>query len=127
MNRLPSQCPICGNEKLTVTGFYCRECDTRVEGRFAVSSPFAQLTPEQLDFVETFVRCEGKFTRMETELGISYPTIRSRLHEVIRALGHEPGKDETPSLSDKERRRVLEALEAGDIDYSEAMRILQGA
>jgi hypothetical protein len=126
MNPLPSHCPFCGNGELTVTGFYCRECDTRVEGRFFVTSPFAGLTPQQLAFVETFVRCEGKFNRMESELGISYPTIRSRLHEVIRALGHEPGKDETVVLSDKERQRVLEALEAGEINYDEAMRILQG-
>jgi hypothetical protein len=28
---------------------------------------------------------------MEDELGLSYPTIRNRLHEVIRALGFEPG------------------------------------
>lgn len=126
MNKLPAQCPICQNQELTVTGFYCRDCDTRVEGRFRVTTPFAQLDAEQLAFVETFVRCEGKFTRMETELGISYPTIRSRLHEVIRALGYEPGKDDTPTLSDRERRRVLEALEAGEMDYEEAMRILQG-
>lgn len=126
MNALPSRCPICKNEELTVTGFYCRECDTRVEGRFYLTSPFAGLKPEQLAFIETFVRCEGKFTRMESELGISYPTIRSRLHEVIRALGHEPGKDEAVTLSDKERHRVLEALEAGEISYDEAMRVLQG-
>jgi hypothetical protein len=127
MNRLPNQCPICKNEDLTITGFYCRECDTRVEGRFTINAPFAQLTTEQLLFVEAFVRCEGKFNRMESELGLSYPTLRSRLHEIIRAMGHEPGKDEMPTLSDRERRRVLEALEAGEMSYEEAMRILQGA
>lgn len=126
MNKLPTQCPICQNAELTVTGFYCRECDTRVEGRFVVSSPFTQLDAEQLAFVETFVRCEGKFTRMESELGISYPTIRSRLHEIIRTLGYEPGKEESPTLSDRERRKVLEALEAGEISYDDAMRVLQG-
>jgi hypothetical protein len=127
MNRLPNQCPICSNEELTITGFYCRECDTRVEGRFVTNAPFAQLTTEQLVFVETFVRCEGKFNRMESELGLSYPTLRSRLYEIIRAMGHEPGKDDVVTLSDKERRRVLESLEAGEISYEEAMRILQGA
>ncbi|MCB0115135.1 MAG: DUF2089 domain-containing protein [Caldilineaceae bacterium] len=126
MNPLPKRCPICANEDLTITGFFCRECDSKVEGRFYVTSPFAGLSAEQLAFVETFVRCEGKFTRMETELGISYPTIRGRLHEIIRALGHEPGKDETPILTDQARQGVLEALEAGQISYDEAMRLLQG-
>lgn len=127
MNQLPSKCPICAAEDLTITGFYCRTCDTRVEGRFVRDRPFAQLSAEQLDFVETFVRCEGKFTRMESELGLSYPTIRSRLHDVIRAMGYEPGKDEPEVVSDKERQRILDALEQGEIDYDEAMRILQGA
>ena len=40
------------------------------------------------------MRNEGKLNRMEDELGLSYPTIRSRLHEIIRALGYEPGQDE---------------------------------
>ncbi|MEI2420030.1 DUF2089 family protein, partial [Arthrospira platensis SPKY2] len=93
MNLLPTSCPICGNNELTITGFFCRECDTRVEGRFLINSPFAQLDPEQLAFVETFVRCEGKLNRMEAELNLSYPTIRSRLHEIIRAMGYEPGKE----------------------------------
>lgn len=126
MNPLPKRCPICANEDLTITGFFCRECDTKVEGRFYTASPFAGLSTEQLAFIETFVRCEGKFTRMETELGLSYPTIRGRLHEVIRALGHEPGKEESTVLNDQARRGVLDALEAGEISYDEAMRLLQG-
>jgi len=126
MNKLPNRCPICDAGDLTVTGFYCRNCDSRVEGRFVVESPFAILSPEQLHFVETFVRCAGKLTRMEEELGISYPTIRGRLHEVIRALGYEPGKDEPVTVSEKERRQILAALEAGELSYTEAMRRLEG-
>lgn len=126
MNSLPSQCPICDADGLTVTGFYCRACDSRVEGRFVAESPFAGLSQEQTHFVLTFVRCEGKLTRMEEELGISYPTIRGRLHEVIRALGFEPGKEEIVTVTEKERRGILEALEAGELTYAEAMRRLDG-
>jgi hypothetical protein len=76
----------------------------------------------------TFVRCEGKITRMEDEIGLSYPTIRNRLHEVIRALGYEPGgADESPGLSDQERQRILEDLDAGKIGADEAMRLLREA
>ena len=123
MNTLPNKCPICGGE-VTVTRIYCRECDTTIEGRFQ-SGPFSQLTPEQLDFVETFVRCEGKITRMEEELELSYPTIRNRLHEIIRALGYEPGGEEPFGISDEERQRILEDLDAGNISAEEAMRLLQ--
>lgn len=123
MNTLPNKCPICGGE-ITVTRIYCRECDTTIEGRFQ-SGPFSQLTPEQLDFVETFVRCEGKITRMEQELELSYPTIRNRLHEIIRALGYEPGGEELFGISDEERQRILEDLDAGKISAEEAMHLLQ--
>ena len=42
-----------------------------------------RLSPEQLAFAETFIRCEGKLNRMETEMGLSYPTLRARLNELI--------------------------------------------
>ena len=120
---LPSKCPICGGE-IVVTRLHCQDCDTIFEGLFS-GGAFSQLTKEQLAFVETFIRCEGKITRMEDELDLSYPTIRNRLHEVIRALGYEPGKDEASGLSEDERLRILGELEAGRISYSEAMQLLQ--
>jgi len=96
-----------------------------VEGRFTAGQ-FANLTSEQLDFILTFVRVEGKLNRMETELGLSYPTIRNRLHEVIRAMGYEPGKDEPQDITDDKRRTVLEQLDAGKISAEDAMRVLRG-
>ena len=124
MNKLPTKCPLCGGE-IAVTRIYCRECDTTIEGRFS-GGPFSQLTPEQLQFVETFVRLEGKITRMEDELGLSYPTIRNRLHEVIRALGYEPGiGEEFPRMTDEERQRILEDLDKGLISADKAMLLLQ--
>lgn len=125
MNPLPTRSPFDGGE-IIVTRFYCPESDITVDGRFAVHTPFAQLSPEQLAFVETFVRCEGKLSRMEGELGLSYPTIRNRLHEVIRALGFEPGKEEASSPSDSERRQILADLDGGAISFDEAMTLLGG-
>ncbi len=120
-----TRCPVCRNE-LTVTRLQCSSCDTVVEGRFTAGH-FANLTAEQLDFIVTFVRVEGKLNRMEGELGLSYPTIRNRLHDVIRALGYEPGKDEVaPDMGDERRRTVLEDLDAGKIKAEDAMRLLRG-
>jgi hypothetical protein len=119
-----TRCPVCQNE-LTVSRLHCPSCDTIVEGRFTAGH-FANLTPEQIHFIVTFVRCEGKINRMEAELNLSYPTIRNRLQEVIRALGFEPGKEETPEIGDEKRRSVLEDLDAGKITAEDAMRILRG-
>jgi hypothetical protein len=129
MNPLPTKCPLTGGPVI-VTRIYCPDSGITMEGEFAITLPFAQLTDEQLRFVEVFVRCEGKLNRMETELDISYPTIRTRLHEVIRAMGHEPGRDETrgnaPTLSAEARRKILQDLEAGKLSFDEAMEQLQG-
>lgn len=119
-----TRCPVCKNE-LTVTRLHCASCDTMVEGRFSPGH-FANLTAEQLNFIVTFVRVEGKLNRMETELGLSYPTIRNRLHDVIRAMGYEPGKEEAPEITDEKRREVLENLNAGKISADDAMRLLRG-
>ncbi|NOY99448.1 MAG: DUF2089 domain-containing protein [Chloroflexi bacterium] len=124
MYSVPTRCPVCGDE-LIITRLHCSSCETTLEGRFSVSH-FAQLAPEQLDFIETFVRCEGKITRMEAELSLSYPTIRNRLHEVIRAMGYEPGKDEPTELTEEQRQQILDDLDAGKISADEAMRLLRG-
>lgn len=121
---LPTRCPLTGGE-IIVTRIYCPDADVSIDGRFAVAEPpFAQLTPEQLQFVEIFVRNEGKLNRMEEDLGLSYPTIRSRLHDVIRALGYEPGKEEAAPAVD--RKQVLADLEAGKLSFDDAMQKLAG-
>ncbi len=123
MYPLIGQCPIC-QDNLVVTRLHCRNCDTSLEGHFELGR-LSQLTPEQLSFIETFVRCEGKITRVEQELGISYPTVRSRLHDVIRALGYEVGEEEPP-IGEEKRRSILEDLEQGRLSSEEAIRLLQG-
>lgn len=112
------ECPVCHGE-LIATQLECRHCDTKIQGRFQTGA-FSSLSFEQLEFVELFVRHEGKITRLQTELGLSYPTIRNRLHEIIRALGYEPG-EEDQGLDEEKRRQILEELEQGTIDYDEAL------
>jgi hypothetical protein len=122
MYPVPGKCPVCG-EDLTVTRLHCRSCDSVLEGQFGLGR-FYQLSAEQLQFVETFVRCEGKINKVQEELGFSYPTVRSRLMDVIRALGYEV-RDET-GVSPDQRRKILEDLAQGSISSDEAVRLLQG-
>jgi hypothetical protein len=123
MNPMPSTCPVCSH-RLSVTRLHCRNCDTAIEGYFETGR-IGRLSPEQIAFVETFVRCEGKLIRMERELGLSYPTLRSRLTEVIQQMGFEIGPPE-PEVSDDERHRILDELASGDITSEQAMRMLEG-
>lgn len=123
---VPGHCPVCG-DNMNITRLHCPNCDVTIEGRFSLGR-LAMLSPEQLDFVEVFLRCEGKITRVERELNISYPTVRSRLNEVITAMGYEvPGDTETaeePTPAD--RRRVLDDLAAGRITSEKAVELLRG-
>lgn len=124
MNPVLGQCPVC-HQQLEVTRLYCRNCDTVIEGHFALGR-FYQLSPEQLAFAETFIRCEGKINRVGEELGISYPTVRGRLNDLIRALGYEVGEEDSIAITEEERRAVLEQLASGRITSEEAVRRLRG-
>jgi hypothetical protein len=127
VNKSLVKCPVC-SEDLVVTRLYCVNCNTTIEGHFtAEHTPFGHLSPEQMQFLLTFVRCEGRLNRMEEEMKLSYPTLRSRLNEIVRALGYEPGKDDSPvQLSPEERRAILEDLDKGTISWDEAQAKLRG-
>lgn len=117
------KCPVCG-DTLAVTRLHCRSCDSALEGQFSLGR-FYQLSPQQLAFVETFIRCEGKLTRVQTELGMSYPTARARLTDVIRSLGYEV-REEAEPVSVEERKTILEQLASGDITSEAAVQLLKG-
>jgi hypothetical protein len=126
MRTAPSLCPVCG-DKLAVTRLHCPNCDTSIEGRFQASR-LEQLGPEHRAFVELFVRCEGKLNWVAQELKLSYPTVRARLDEVIRAMGYEV--KEMPPAEEKQRQAeqrqtVLDELAAGKITPADAVRQLQ--
>src|ERR1051326_3750649 len=108
MHPVLGTCPVCG-EALTITRLHCRACDTTIDGQF-YTGRLSQLSPEQLQFVETFLQCEGKIKAVEEKLGISYPTVRSRLRDVIVAMGWEMVTDEEADLppSEEDRKRVLD-------------------
>lgn len=118
------KCPVCG-DRLSVTRLHCRGCDSALEGQFSLGR-FYQLSPEQLAFVETFIRCEGKLTRVQDELSMSYPTARARLTDVIRALGYEVRPEPEP-VSSEERKRILEQLAAGALSSDEAVVMLRSS
>lgn len=124
---VPGRCPVC-DEGMIITRLHCPDCDVTVEGRFTLGR-LATLSPEQLEFVEVFLRCDGKIKRMEKELNVSYPTVRSRLNEIITTMGYElPGADddEHEDLTPQARRKVLDDLAAGRITSERAIELLRG-
>lgn len=124
MRKLLEQCPGCGGE-LEITQLSCSECDMLITGHFA-STRFSRLTPEHLRFAELFLRFRGNIKEMERELGLSYPTVRGRLTEVIRALGFDTD-EESPveEPGSEESTTVLSLLEQGDLSVTEAVERLK--
>jgi hypothetical protein len=62
---------------------------------------------------------------MEPEMGMSYPTLRARLHEIIQTMGFTVGTD-IGRMSDEERHRILDELASGKLSSEEAMQMLEG-
>ena len=128
MHVYSGRCPVCGAE-MAIARLHCRACDTAMEGAFALNR-FARLTGEQVAFLETFVRCQGKLSWVGDELGVSYPTVRSRLNEVIRTLGFdilEEPPAEVRQRSAQLRQTILDDLAGGKISPETAVTLLQAA
>jgi hypothetical protein len=120
-NPIISRCPICSSE-LQVVRLECESCGTSLQGSFSLGR-FHALTPDQLDFLGTFIRARGNFKDVERELGISYPTVRSRLDAVIRALGF-PSQAE-PDREAERRKEILRELAEGRIAPDDAAVLLE--
>jgi hypothetical protein len=107
---------------MRVVRLHCNSCGTSLEGDFQLGR-FLQLNPEQMHFVDVFLKCRGKIKDVEEELGISYPTVVARLNEVITALGYEalPAEEEATEA----RKQILDELSEGRISASEATRRLR--
>jgi len=120
-NPVIARCPIC-SETLSVARLECASCGTRIEGSFALGR-FHHLSAEQLEFLETFIKARGNFKDVERELGISYPTVRSRLDAMIRALGF-PSQAE-PDREAERRKEILRELADGRIAPDDAAQLLE--
>lgn len=115
MAELVGACPSCGGA-MEVRRLECPACGVGVDGRFD-AGPLARLSRDQLVFVEVFLRARGKIKDVEAELSISYPTVVTRLNEVLVALGFEAGED--PREAER-RQRILDDLSAGRLSATEA-------
>jgi hypothetical protein len=144
--KAPDVCPVCGDH-LIITRLTCERCGSAVEGSFEApgatsgegrskSGPLggarsdtsrfgrlARLSDEQLEFVEVFLRCRGVIKNVEDMLGISYPTVRSRLDATLESLGFGSDEESAPERR-RARREILAELAAGRISAEEAHDLL---
>jgi hypothetical protein len=145
-HRVPPACPVCSGT-LYPSEVTCEACGTQVRSAFKECA-FCRLSPEQLQFVEIFLRSRGNLSGVGDELDISYPTVARRLDAVLSALDGNagtsgatasvsapppplepppaaPAPDIDEEVRARERREILDMLDRGDITAEQATRRLQ--
>jgi hypothetical protein len=122
---LPSRCGFCGGS-MQVERLRCAACGTGLEGHFS-SGWIEALSPEQSAFARVFLECRGKIKDVEQALGISYPTVVSRLDEVVAGIQRAPAPAEArqSAIRSVSRKEILDELASGAIDADEAARRLK--
>ena len=82
--RLPLQCPAC-DAPLKVGWLFCEQCDTEVCGSFELPL-LARLPEKEQRFILDFVKTSGSLKDMAKNMGVSYPTVRNILDDLIEKL-----------------------------------------
>ena len=114
--------PVSGGE-LVVTRLESPQSGLVIEGAFSLSW-IGRLTPEQLEFVGHLVRTRGNVQKVAADLNIAYNTARNRLDDIVAAL--DAPDDGMRGDQERERRTaVLRRLSEGEIEFDEAMRLLE--
>jgi hypothetical protein len=121
-------CPSC-NGPFEVRELYCPECDVQIRGHFAPPEPssFARLNDEQEAFLRLFVLSRGNLSDVERSLGVSYPTVRAKLDDLIAAVSEsqdEPAAQAAPEPP-LTRSEILARVSDGRLSADEGMAILQ--
>lgn len=114
---ISSDCPYCGTT-MTVTQMNCDHCRIAVNAAFPMSR-LSGLPVEHQRFIEMFVLAGGNLKEIAEQVGVSYPTIRSRLDKVIEALRTEIAKTRQVKGS------VLDAMGQSRAGAEEAARLIK--
>ena len=125
MRKLIEACPTCDSAKLSITEVTCDACGTQVRSRYS-RCPFCSLTEDQQTFLLLFVRSRGNLKDLEKTLGVSYPTVRAKLDEIVErlappALAPTPAPERAPAALPDPRQVVLARVQAGELSPTEAL------
>lgn len=105
---------------MAITKVVCDTCDIQLEAEFELPS-LSLLSEDDQEFVVAFLHFHGSIKQTGEQLGISYPTVKSRLTAIADKL---PRTSNTHSLPATPANDVLARLEEGDISVDEALDLL---
>lgn len=144
-HRAPTTCPVCSTELITLR-LGCPSCATELSGHFE-SCRYCRLDATDAQILEVFLRGRGNVRDVQAHLGVSYPTARVRLSEVLEKLGlaeppapatppaepaaaaptpsHVPTATHEPTPSGPPLGDVLRALATGQLSVDQAEGLLE--
>ena len=122
MWKMPERCPTCGGV-LQIRELSCTNCKTEIRGHFHPCD-FCRLTEDESTFLRVFVLSRGSLKAVGKELGISYPTVSSKLEEIIAALSPETEK-RAEGKDTSARGEILDRIASGDLSAEEGLRLLK--
>ena len=117
--KAPGKCPVCEGE-FAITKLTCSSCGSELSGYYE-GCKFCSLSDADRYFIEIFMKNRGSIKEVEKELGISYPTVRGKLDDVIRAMGYMPSEP----VEKVDNSDILKKLEQGEISPKEAAEMIK--
>lgn len=116
IQRKAPECPYCGAALRPVV-MACDHCEVEVRGRFR-ETHFNHLSADDQAFLERYLLAGFSIKALAAETGLGYVAIRNRLDRLIATY---------QALHDGDRRKrgILDRLEKGEIDATEAERLIR--
>ncbi|TPV96894.1 MAG: DUF2089 domain-containing protein [Myxococcales bacterium FL481] len=114
---LPTTCPRC-QAALEVVRLRCSACATQIDGTFALPE-ILRLEPKEQRLLLDFVLASGSLKKVAAQYGLSYPTIRNRLDDLIAKL------QGTKAPAESDRMAILDAIAAGSLSVAEGAKRLR--
>jgi hypothetical protein len=110
-------CSVC-HGALQVRELACPACDLRLSGEFQFPR-LLRLSPKNLALAEAWIVAGGNLKELAQSLGVSYPTVRKRVDDLIQELEKLRAEDE------RRVDEILHGIEAGTIPAAKGTRMIK--
>lgn len=113
MATILSKCPACGDD-LKISTIKCCGCGLEIKNDFELT-PFDRLNPEQYTFLIEFLKSQGNLKSVQNTLGLSYPTAKKKLSQLLTSLDLNNNIEPLAELDISEWKSNLDSHNASDI------------
>lgn len=110
-------CPTC-QTTMGISHLHCEQCSLNLQGQFILPR-LARLPREHQKLAESFLLAGCNFKLLAEQMGISYPTLRRRVDEMMAALQAILAED------GKKATDILNRIEQGTMQPQEGLRLIR--